>query len=431
MANIQLPMNGVAVPPNLTGKILKVVTKDFTEKSMCTCDLSNYLSKKLGGEVSATTAIGINNQLCSEYSICIGGGNRTITKFSVAENDRSWAGGKQFRLISGDNEAMTWHLKTISGIKPGFVYNVRLLNNYMFVGNVLSVLSAQNKISVDAMPTNLRVSEQLSDPYLSTQPFYGSLSAHGLRAHSSPTQASEYTGGPFPPVSCFVDFNFDGNSIWFVGHPEIGDLSSYCIGAHAEGLYSNASQAYSHAEGVMGNAVGKYSHVEGQYNFAGWGAHAEGIDVSALGYCTHAEGNKTIAKGYGAHTEGNMTSAYGNYSHAEGNTSKAIGNYSHAEGSGNAQGDYSHAEGQLTRAEGACSHASGIKSVAKGNYQFVWNGDKNRTVTVTEEGAFSINPKNGISGLYIDGSNFIAAVLKAVQGMSNDQKNSLKAALNL
>jgi len=49
-------------------------------------------------------------------------------------------------------------------------YCTRLLNNYMFVGSVLSVIDS-NVISVDRMPSeiqSLRVSERLSDPFLSS-----------------------------------------------------------------------------------------------------------------------------------------------------------------------------------------------------------------------------------------------------------------------
>ena len=71
-----------------------------------------------------------------------------------------------FRIVSGDISANTWTLKTTEGIQPGYVYSVRLLNNYDVAGSVVSVLD-ENTISVDGFPRPKRVSELLSDPYLS------------------------------------------------------------------------------------------------------------------------------------------------------------------------------------------------------------------------------------------------------------------------
>lgn len=66
------PNHCIVVPPNLTGKILKVVTKDYNmnttsayissltmidDLAALSNDLSNYLDKRTGGEISGTVDI--------------------------------------------------------------------------------------------------------------------------------------------------------------------------------------------------------------------------------------------------------------------------------------------------------------------------------------------------------------------------------------
>lgn len=96
----------------------------------------------------------------------IGWSSVAYTDNSFAEGEATQAGTRSFRVVSGDMAASTWTLKTTRGIRPGYMYTVRLLNNYDMAGSVVSVLD-DHTISVDGFPTPRRISERLSDPYLS------------------------------------------------------------------------------------------------------------------------------------------------------------------------------------------------------------------------------------------------------------------------
>lgn len=91
------------------------------------------------------------------------------------------------------------------------------------------------------------------------------------------------------------------------------------------------------------------------------GAHAEGVGTQAQGHSSHAEGNDTIAIGEEAHAEGWETIADADKSHAEGRITHAMGHASHAEGNlTTAKGDGAHSEGYGTLAHGSGAHAEGL-----------------------------------------------------------------------
>lgn len=187
-----------------------------------------------------------------------------------------------------------------------------------------------------------------------------------------------------------------------------------------------------HAEGGSVRAIGRYSHAEGRNNVA-------------EGRYSHAEGSHNTSGGLASHTEGMYCFARGNRSHAEGTNASALGTESHAEGYyTKASGKTSHAEGQFTHADGWCSNTCGVRSRALSSHytSFVWQGcniddiDKIRwDLTGYYEsnavGSFNVKPVNGLSGFYIGKDNFIQCVLSAVKQMTNDQKNELKTILGL
>lgn len=151
-------------------------------------------------------------------------------------------------------------------------------------------------------------------------------------------------------------------------HNIAGDMAT-----HAEGFRTYAVGRYSHAEGITTEAHGQASHAEGRLTYAqGTCAHAEGHDCKTIpnpnntaecGY-GHAEGYRTTA-GYVAHAECWQTSALGNGSHTEGHLTKATGVYSHAEGDNTiATANSAHAEGNAVSATFFASHAEGYKSWA-------------------------------------------------------------------
>lgn len=101
-------------------------------------------------------------------------------------------------------------------------------------------------------------------------------------------------------------------------------------GSHAEGYANNSSISAigngSHAEG--------YANPDGSIKAEGIGAHAEGIDTQAIGDGAHAEGYNTKASDNYSHAEGYNTIASGQFSHAEGFSTEASKSYSHASGQG-------------------------------------------------------------------------------------------------
>ena len=138
------------------------------------------------------------------------------------------------------------------------------------------------------------------------------------------------------------------------------------LGAHSEGVGSQALADGAHAEGRETKAVGRYAHTEGRGTKAQYAGHAEGENTFA-GFKAHAEGQNTSAIGKYAHSEGYNTEAQGISTHAEGGSTRAIGKYSHSEGyNTETQGEFAHAEGQDTEASGQYAHSEGCKTKAQG-----------------------------------------------------------------
>ena len=203
-----------------------------------------------------------------------------------------------------------------------------------------------------------------------------------------------YVAG-FPEIGNAVVKNFyaqhvEGGSSRAVGkytHAEGRDNIADVRYSHAEGSHNIAANMASHAEGFCTYAAGRYSHSEGENTEAiGKDSHAEGKSTQANGSCSHvegeqcktipnyaneaecgyghAEGYKSVA-GYVAHAECWQVSALGNGSHAEGHLTKANGVYSHAEGEKSVtNGGSSHAEGYATSALYFTAHSEGYMSFA-------------------------------------------------------------------
>lgn len=245
-----------------------------------------------------------------ENSRAYGVNSTAYTDNSFAYGENAVAGTKVFRLVSGDMEEKSWTLKTVAGLEPGMEYSVRLLNNYTLIGKITGVDPADRKIFVDGMPPiskNTRLDETFNDPYLrETGSDLYEDEIRTLRGHAGYSWAymdsagnhifSKTTEIPegFP---IFDDYDADINTIWILGHPDLGDISSYSTGAVAFGLGSHAAKQYSFAEGVRSSAHGKYSHAEGMNTIAGYAAHAQGINAKALGINSFAAGLNISALG--------------------------------------------------------------------------------------------------------------------------------------
>ena len=211
---------------------------------------------------------------------------------------------------------------------------------------------------------------------------------------------------PFTEIQSVSVSSFDDFSVISMEHYNSGavDLG---LGAFALGLQNKAIGSFSHAEGFNNQTLGDFGHTEGRDGKAGYAAHSEGNETSALGNSSHSEGYKTVANGRHSHAEGRETTTRGEQSHAEGYLTNTIGSASHAEGSSSitlpesitvdtsvndilstwkttkfnlakgkgshteglnalALGDHSHAEGRITVASGVDSHAEGNGTIASG-----------------------------------------------------------------
>lgn len=132
-------------------------------------------------------------------------------------------------------------------------------------------------------------------------------------------------------------------------------------------------------ESVTGEIFNSYEGSE--KNFAGTGAHAEGLGTTAEGYVSHAEGQSTVAGAHSSHAEGNATVASGGSSHAEGTNTVASGSASHAEGEGTiANGHRSHVQGQYNVVDDKNMYAhivgNGASKWDRSNAHTIdWNGN--------------------------------------------------------
>ena len=169
-------------------------------------------------------------------------GTSSFTNDRFAEGEYTISGSRSVRLVFGDMFEKSWTLKNVDGILSGMLYSVRLLANYDMPGVVLSVDAVQSKIYVDGMPWTSRKTENLSDEYLSGEPCW-MPEGNGLRGHPSNVNSEYGLANFYPPGMCFSDAVnqlTDFNTLWIVGHPELGDISSFSTGCHSEGYRSMA-----------------------------------------------------------------------------------------------------------------------------------------------------------------------------------------------
>ena len=245
-----------------------------------------------------------------ENSQAYGLGSTVYTDNGFAYGENAVAGTRVFRLVSGDMEEKSWTLKTVAGLEPGMEYSVRLLNNYTLIGKITRVDPAGRKIFVDGMPPvskNTRLDETLNDPYLheigsdlyedEIRTLRGHAGYSWVYIDSEGTSRFRKTSEIPEGFPVFDDYDADINTIWILGHPDLGDISSYSTAAMAFGSDSHAAKQYSFAEGAGSIAHGKYSHAEGIGTIAGYAAHAQGINTKALGINSFTAGLDVSAVG--------------------------------------------------------------------------------------------------------------------------------------
>lgn len=293
-------------------------------------------------------AIGTGCTVNGKNSVAAGIETTTFTDNSLAQGEGTIAGTHSFTVVSGDLNLNIWRLKSVDGLKEGMIYSVRVLNNYDVVGTILSVDEDEKIISVDGMPEQkrLRRDELLSDPSLSAiYSDYAELS-NIVRGHPNPSLNNEFASTPLNKTTLWMNHGFDANTMWILGHPELGNLSAYATGAHAEGYNTIAGRQYSHAEGRETITQGKYAHSEGWDTIAAWCAHSEGAHTSAFGLYSHAQGTRTQARGVG-------------------------------------------------------SFAAGVSALTYGDNSFIWNGNPSEYYVRDMKGSFNVNPRFGQYGFYI------------------------------
>ena len=309
------------------------VTKVENWTKLCSAaDLENLVGKKTadGGEI-------FNDN-----------GNIAISKGGHAEGQTTVAGSKAFNILEYKPPVENvfiggYVLDSVEGIEVGDIYSLKIENNYLNNGIVVSIDTTTNIVEIENCPTEELVLDEAT----------GSV-VIGAKANS---------------------FRLDNK-------PNVG-TKDFGTNSHAEGRDTKALGDFTHTEGYGTIALGRYAHAEGNQTNAYHGAHSEGEYTNATGNDSHAEGHTTIASGFSAHAEGNQSEASGNISHAEGYKTKATNSQAHAEGQStsaeglvthaegfdtHATGDYSHSEGQITNATKQASHSEGYKTNANASF---------------------------------------------------------------
>lgn len=296
-----------------------------------------------GGEVFGDIE---NNVAYGEYSSASGqmshAGVRGYYWYWATEEDMNNNIYTLFESIEIDTEGNVVSVNLVSPEKLAAEWEVGDL--VFFTVFDKSVRASSSFLSISAINgSTIKIKESSKEPVFTAEDKarigYGIETTKNYYAAWNNTKA--YTG---------IDFDI-------VDHDdEIVKVSEMVTGAHAEGVESTALNYAAHAEGRRTTARGYTSHAEGSY-------------AKSVGDYSHAEGYATLAQGEGSHVEGRKSQAIGDYTHSEGYDTKAKGNYSHSEGYGTiTSNSYAHAEGHNTEAAGLTAHAEGEKTEARGDY---------------------------------------------------------------
>lgn len=238
---------------------------------------------------------------------------------------------------------------------------------------------------------------------------------------------------PFSSVA--IDSGYDAKCAYVSAKPTAGDID-LGVGAHAEGVKTEALNLFAHAEGFGTKALGQYSHAEGRETVAHYASHAEGKRTKASGENSHSEGEATVSSGNWSHAEGFRTIAIGRASHIEGergNQKIPVGDSAmvsllEQQDSGKAIGNHSHVEGVDCTAVGSSSHVGGYRSVTYGGNSFAHGQD-----VVTRNGSEVAFGRNNRSHQYDaskfgDPKNTLFSV--GMSGNYNTKKNAIEIMQN-
>jgi hypothetical protein len=304
--------------------------------------------------------------------MAVGENNLIIGKCSFGEGANNIIGCLTFQIISGDIEAKTITLDAnLNDFKDRFDSYIsdtskssiayKLETNY-YNSKIVAVDYETNTLSLDMLVT----------PSNSYDGYDEATKTFNVKDYNSVKYNGNYQ--PNKLDTCY--------KIWFTN----ADLSGYFIGD------------------LPGVNIGKYTHAEGYGNvsYADM-AHTEGCYNVAIGRYAHSEGFNTQS-GYAAHSEGRYTKATGEHSHAEGYGTNAYANQSHAAGC-------------------FCT----VLSDDLGSY--VWNGvaRPNKKIHYYSHGVgtFNINPKNGLSGVYIGDKSLNNIIDEKIIGVDEEKLSTL------
>ena len=328
----------------------------------------------LGGSLGSTVSVD-KPTAQGDLSLALGPGSIALTSGTIALGAQASAGAKGFYWWSIDfsNSAaikitLSTTQKSILNWSKDWDTNATNQLSQWAVNDVISFV-ANKKYGECAVITNIDSSNGI------------------ITVSSLPITAEQH-----PSVGSAT---YDDYAVYVPKKPQVG-VVNFGLGALSVGLQTNAAGSFSSALGYKSRVMTDFGHSEGRETVAGYAAHAECYQTSALGIgshseggfgmaqgdYTHTEGYRTYAKGVGAHGEGYVDSkdadgneidittfgAHGNASHTEGVNTLATGKGGHAEGrETKATGDYSHSQGLRTESKGAQSCASGNGSRALGN----------------------------------------------------------------
>ena len=407
---------------------------NLSDKVVVDLELSDYLDKREGGDVSGTVNIIQHDLNVLSGDIVQTNGSFIAGQSSVAKRN-SFAYGTGVSAI-GEN-SYAFGKDSVAGCYGWYYKYLDLPTGTFYLTteqpNVRNISSMGTEPEIDSsFESGFEVGDVIS---------YVNMAKHEMYATIVEVTGNKIVVGKLNDIVRTIEEEHPNHDDWTIFVPEKPTVGQVWLGecAFAEGLDCKAINAYSYTEGRKNLAYGQYSHAEGYKSRAAYAAHAEGKENYADGQQSHAEGYKTEARGLYSHAEGRETVASGPYSHAEGYNTYATGKQSHASGfKTEAKGENSFTAGENSQALATANNAFVIGRYSRANdtsgrNSFVWQGkyDDTKIYDSNRHGSFNVNPQGGLSGFYIGNNNFIECVLRAVQAMNDTQKSELKSFLGL
>ena len=402
-------------------------------------ELSDYLDKREGGDVSGTVNIIQHDLNVLSGDIVQTNGSFIAGQSSVAKRN-SFAYGTGVSAI-GEN-SYAFGKDSVAGCYGWYYKYLDLPTGTFYLTteqpNVRNISSMGPEPEIDSsFESGFEVGDVIS---------YVNMAKHEMYATIVEVTGNKIVVGKLNDIVRTIEEEHPNHDDWTIFVPEKPTVGQVWLGecAFAEGLDCKAINAYSYTEGRKNLAYGQYSHAEGYKSRAAYAAHAEGKENYADGQQSHAEGYKTIAASNYTHTEGRETQATGEISHSEGYKTSAVGKISHAEGQyTQALNQAEHAQGQYNKSNKAISSfgnaGNTIHSIGIGTAE----SNRKNAVEVMQNGRVFINGIGGYDGTNPTAANvkdlatilgttgFIQYMIDTVKAMTETQKTALRDALGV